>query len=130
MTPELIRYLTSVDYISLFALVAIDPVSQHGVAIARYELTGDDATAEVAIAVTSAWRHAGLATVLLRLLAQAAAEQGIATLGGTYFADNRPVAALVNVADGSAQRVTGHGIAEFKVVLGFYPDAFDRGNQP
>ena len=117
VTPELLDYLTTVDYASRFALVAVEPASQRGVAIARYEPAERDGTAEVAIAVSPGWRDAGLATELLRMLAQAASERGIHTFTGTYFADNRPVTALINEADESANRVTSGGIAEFSVPL-------------
>ena len=59
----------------------------------------------------------GLATELLRMLAQAASERGIHTFTGTYLADNRPVTALINEADEPANRVTSGGIAEFSVPL-------------
>jgi len=78
---------------SRFALVAVEPASRRGVAIARYESAGQDGTADVTIAVTPAWRHVGLAAELLRVLAQAASERGIHTFTGMYLADNRPVAA-------------------------------------
>jgi RimJ/RimL family protein N-acetyltransferase len=117
VTPELLDYLTTVDYTSRFALVAVEPASQRGVAIARYEPAGQDGTADVAIAVTPAWRDAGLATELLRMLAQAASERGIHTFTGTYLADNHPVEALINEADEPASRVTSRGIAEFSVPL-------------
>ena len=77
VTPELLDYLTTVDYASRLALVAVEPASQRGVAIARYEPAEHDGTADVAIAVTPGWRHVGLATELLRMLAQAAGERGI-----------------------------------------------------
>jgi len=83
VTPELLDYLTTVDYTSRFALVAVEPASQRGVAIARYEPAGQDGTAEVAIAVTPGWRDVVLASELLRLLAQAASERGIHTFTGT-----------------------------------------------
>ena len=117
VTPELLDYLTTVDYASRFALIAVEPASQRGVAIARYEPADQDGTAEVAIAVTPGWRDAGLATELLRLLAQAASERGIHTFTGTYFADNRPVTALINAADEPANQVSSGGIAEFSVPL-------------
>jgi len=117
VTPELLDHLTTVDYTSRFALLAVEPASQRGVAIARYEPAGQDGTADVAIAVTPGWRDVGLAGELLRLLAQAASERGIHTFTGMYLADNRPVAALVNAADEPANRVTSHGIAEFSVPL-------------
>ena len=117
VTPGLLEYLTTVDYTGRFALVAVEPASQRGVAIARYEPADQDGTAEVAIAVTPGWRDAGLATELLRMLAQAASERGIHTFTGTYLADNRPVTALINGADEAANRVTSGSIAEFSVPL-------------
>ena len=117
VTPELLDYLTTVDYTSRFALIAVEPASQRGVAIARYEPAEQDGTADIAIAVTPGWRDAGLATELIRMLAQAASERGIHTFTGTYLADNRPVAALINAVDDPANRVTSRGIAEFSVAL-------------
>jgi GNAT superfamily N-acetyltransferase len=72
VTPALLDFLTTVDYASRFALIAVEPASRRGVAIARYEPAKQDGAADVAIAVTPDWRHAGLATELLRMLAQAA----------------------------------------------------------
>jgi RimJ/RimL family protein N-acetyltransferase len=117
VTPELVDYLTTVDYARRFALVAVEPASQRGVAIARYEPAEQDGTAEVAIVVTPGWRDVGLAAELLRLLAQAASERGIHTFTGTYLADNRPVTALINEADEPADQATSGGIAEFSVRL-------------
>jgi RimJ/RimL family protein N-acetyltransferase len=117
VTPELLDFLTTVDYTSRFALIAVEPASQRGVAIARYEPADQDGTAEVAIAVIPGWRDAGLASELLRLLAQAASERGIHAFTGRYLADNRPVTALINAADEPANQVTMGGIAEFSVPL-------------
>ena len=117
VTPELLDYLTTVDYTSRFALVAVEPASQRGVAIARYEPAEQDGTADIAIAVTPEWRDVGLATELLRMLARAASERGIHTFTGTYLTDNRPVTALINEAGEPANQVTSRGIAEFSVPL-------------
>ena len=117
VTPGLLDYLTTIDYTSRFALIAVEPASQRGVAIARYEPADQAGTAEVAIAVTPGWRGAGLAAELLRMLAQAASERGIHTFTGTYLADNRPVTALINAADEPANQVTWGGIAKFSVPL-------------
>jgi RimJ/RimL family protein N-acetyltransferase len=116
VTPELMAHLTKVDYVRRFALVAIDPVRRQGVAVARYESVGDG-VAEVAVAVAPAWRDAGLATELVQVLAQAAADRGIHSFTGTYLAENRPVAALISDAGAAADQVTDHGIAEFSVQL-------------
>ena len=45
VTPGLLDYLTTVDYASRLALVAVEPASQRGVAIARYEPAGQDGAA-------------------------------------------------------------------------------------
>jgi GNAT superfamily N-acetyltransferase len=128
LTPDLLAHLTTVDYIRRFALVAIDPVSERGVAIARYEPAGEEA-AEVSIAVSPGWRHAGLATVLLMLLAEAAAERGIRAFSGSYLAENRPVAALIEDAGGPDGQLIEQGIAEFSVGLGGHLETTDRGDQ-
>jgi len=117
VTPELLDFLTTVDYTSRFALVAVEPASQRGVAIARYEPAEQDGAAEVAIAVTPGWRGIGLASELLHMLAQAASERGIHTFTGMYLADNNPVAALINEAHEPAKRATSRGITEFSVPL-------------
>lgn len=79
VTAELLTRLTTVDYVRRFALVAFDPTTDRGVAIARYEpLT--EGVAEIAVAVDPAWRRAGLATALVELLAEAALERGISFL--------------------------------------------------
>ena len=83
----------------------------------RHEPAGQDGTADVAIAVTPGWRDVGLATELLRMLAQAASEQGIHTFTGTFLADNRPVTALISEADEPANQVTSRGITEFSAPL-------------
>jgi hypothetical protein len=54
VTPGLLNFLTNVDYTSRFVLVAVEPASRRGIAIARYEPAGQDGTADVAIAVTPA----------------------------------------------------------------------------
>ena len=117
VTPELLEFLTTVDYTTRFALVAVEPASRRGVAIARYEPAGQDGAADVAIAVVPGWRGAGLAGELLHVLAQAASERGIHTFTGMYLADNSPVAALITAVDEPAHRVTSRGITEFSVPL-------------
>lgn len=116
VTPALLSYLTEIDYRRRFAIVAIDPATRTGVAIARYEQTHDD-VAEVAVAVTPAWRCAGLATALVSLLAEAALARGIRTFTASYLAENRPVAALVEDAGGLSRQIVKQGIAEFSVTL-------------
>jgi GNAT superfamily N-acetyltransferase len=116
LTPALLTRLTTLDYVSRFALVAAEERSSgRGVAIVRYESTGDG-SAEVAVAVDPAWRRVGLATALVELLAQAALERGIARFTATYLAANRPVAALALIG-GAGRQLIQQGIAELAVAL-------------
>ncbi|MET8997490.1 GNAT family N-acetyltransferase [Amycolatopsis sp. NPDC004169] len=114
VTPRLMERLTSLDYQRRFALVARDP-SGLGVAIARYEATKTAGVAEVAVVVTPGWRRAGLASVLVRLLGEAALSRGFERFTAVYFADNQPVAELLDDAGG--RQVIAEGLAEAEVVL-------------
>jgi acetyltransferase len=91
-------HLVQVDYRSRLAVVALGPDGQ-GVGLARYEtLPGDGepgTAAEVAVAVDPAWRHVGLATVLLRALAEGAQRAGIRRFQAEFFADNVDISDLL-----------------------------------
>lgn len=110
VTPELLDNLTRVDYTTRFALIARDAETGIGVAIARYEPL-EEGVAEIAVTVRPAWRRVGLATMLVELLAEAAADRGVHAFSVYYLADNRPVAALLMEA-GGARRLIGQGVAE------------------
>jgi GNAT superfamily N-acetyltransferase len=114
VTPRLLEYLTSVDYVQRFALVARDATTGEGAAVARYEGSGDG-TAEVAVVVDPARRRVGLATVLVRLLGEAARDRGIHAFSASYLAENRPVTALIAEAGGTA--LIKQGIAEALIAL-------------
>ena len=83
-----------VDYNRRMAVVALGPDGP-GVGIARYEALGDTDTAEVAVAVDPAWRHVGLATALVQLLAAAAVGNGLRHFTAEFFADNRDVTDII-----------------------------------
>jgi RimJ/RimL family protein N-acetyltransferase len=116
VTPALLEHLTVLDYVRRFALVAFDPHTGRGVAVGRYEPAGPG-NAEIAVVVTPAWRCAGLATVLILLLAQAAAERGIRTFSASYLADNRPIATMVRAVPQLGRPVITQGIAELSLAL-------------
>lgn len=116
LTTALLTYLCTVDYRKRFALVAEDPLTGDGIAIARYETTGDG-VAEIAVAVERRWRRVGLATLLIETLAEAAVTRGIHTFSACYQAENRPVAALVALlGDDRTERIR-EGLAEAVVAL-------------
>ena len=105
LTPELLEWLTDVDYKTRFALVARDSRG-HGIGIARWVAQPDSDSAEVAVAVDPLWRRRGLAKRLLVLLTKAAQERGIRTFTATFAAANAPVADLVKAA-GATVEITG-----------------------
>ncbi|MFC4071871.1 GNAT family N-acetyltransferase [Actinoplanes subglobosus] len=116
ITPQLLTYLCTVDYRRRFALVAIDPETGAGIAVARYEGTADG-IAEVAVAVTPSWRRAGLATALVEVLAEAALDRGIRSFSAFYLADNRPVSALLDLVGPRDRTSVREGFAEAAVSL-------------
>jgi GNAT superfamily N-acetyltransferase len=105
-----------VDYVHRFALVAFDAVTEHGVAVARFEPL-EEGIAEVAVAVDPAWRRVGLATALIEMLGQAALERGIHSFGASYLAENRPIEAMLTHSGGSIKHLIAHGVAEAAVDL-------------
>lgn len=115
-TPELLAHLTTVDYDRRFALIAADASTGRGMAVARYERIDDD-VADVAVVVDRAWRRAGVATILIELLAVAALERGIRAFTAVYLAENRPVAALTELAGETGEQTIKQGLAEFFVLL-------------
>jgi RimJ/RimL family protein N-acetyltransferase len=115
-TAAQVDRLTTLDYVDRFALAAADERGGTGVAIARYEAISDGA-AEVAVAVDPAWRRVGLATALIELLAQAALDRGIREFSATYFAQNRPIEALLATIGATGRQRIREGIAEIAVRL-------------
>jgi RimJ/RimL family protein N-acetyltransferase len=116
ITPQLLTYLCTVDYRHRFALVAIDPATGAGIAVARYETTADG-IAEVAVAVTPSWRRGGLATALVEVLAEAALDRGIRSFSAYYLAENRPVTALLDLVGSRDHASVREGFVEAAVAL-------------
>jgi GNAT superfamily N-acetyltransferase len=108
--------LTTVDYAHRLALVAFGPDGL-GVAIARYEGTAGSDEAEVAVVVDPDWRRAGLASGLLRMLADAALARGIRQFITTSYADNVDVHDIVARSGLAHRRLVGGGVVDDVVVL-------------
>jgi len=111
ITDERLRLLTQLDYTRRFAVAAFD-VGGAGVAIARFEASAETC-AELAVVVKPGWRGAGLATVLLALLEEAAAERGFTELEALYLAENHAIGRVLDkrgfgppVIDAGVARVT------------------------
>jgi GNAT superfamily N-acetyltransferase len=101
LSEPMLRYLTEVDHHDHEAIGAIDPVSGHGIGIARYVRHEDrpDA-AEAAVTVADDWQGRGLGTLLLGALADRARAEGIRTFTGVVLAANQE---MLEVLDPVAQ---------------------------
>ena len=116
LTRAVLAHLSTVDYQRRFGLLARDPAGNGLVAVARYEAVAEG-VAEVAVAVCPRWRRVGLATAMVEILAKAALDRGIGTFTASYFADNRPVSILLDLAGDTGHRQISLGIAECAVAL-------------
>ena len=90
LSEPMLRYLTEVDHHDHEAIGAIDPVSGHGIGIARYvRLEDRPDAAEAAVTVADDWQGRGLGTLLLGALADRARDEGIRTFTGVILAANQ-----------------------------------------
>src|SRR5689334_8526002 len=64
LTAAVLEHLCALDYQRRFALIAVEPGTGSGVAVARFEPAGVG-LAEIAVAVHPGWRRVGLATALV-----------------------------------------------------------------
>lgn len=104
--------LVHVDYQWRLALVAFAEDAQ-AVGIGRYEGAPNQEQAEIAFVVKPDWRRVGLASRLLRLLAEAARARGIQRWIAWYLWDNHAMAALLAQSGfGPPQVNAGVAIAE------------------
>ena len=118
LSPRLVRYLTEVDHHDHEALVALGAESGEPIGVARYVRAPDEAdAAEVAVAVVDAWHGQGVASELLRRLAQRAREEGIVRFTATCLAHNREALELFD--DVGATRVVSSesGLVEAEIEL-------------
>jgi len=108
LSEQSLAYFSDVDHRDHEALVAVVPGSGQLVGVARYiRIPGQPDQAEVAITVLDSWQRRGLGTVLLRELAQRAAEAGIRYFVAEILAENRPMVTLAQRL-GDAE-ITGDG---------------------
>ena len=87
LPPNWAHFLANVDYRRRLALVA-EPSPGELVAVARYETTDREDTAEIAFVVQDDWQNRGLGTVLLGDLLAAAEARGIGRFRAYVLAGN------------------------------------------
>jgi GNAT superfamily N-acetyltransferase len=91
-----LEYLTTLDHEGHEALVAIEPATDEGIAVARYVVEdGQPVTAEIAVTVDDAWQGRGVGTVLLRCLTEYARERGVARFSALILPQNTPMIKLI-----------------------------------
>lgn len=125
LSPRLVRYLTEVDHHDHEALVALGAEHGEPIGVARYVRAPDKAdAAEVAVAVVDDWHGQGVASELLRRLAQRAREEGIVRFTATCLADNREVFELFEGVGATRMVSSESGLVESDIEL---PAADERG---
>jgi RimJ/RimL family protein N-acetyltransferase len=114
LPPDWASMLATVDYRRRLAIVAEHdgPRDIELVAVARYEPTDREDTAEVAFAIEDAWQNRGMGTVLLADLLAAAEARGIRRFVAYVLADNTRMLDMLNRFTDVRQRKVEQGVAE------------------
>ena len=121
LSPALLDYLTSLDYVDHFAWGALSaepgPDNEpRGVGVGRYIRLEDPAAAEMAVTVVDDWQGKGLGRVLLDALVLEALENGITRLEGDVLVENRPMQELLR-RTGARFSTGGSGVLRFSIDL-------------
>ena len=87
------------------------------VGVASYELTGDPAAAEIALAVADDMHRHGVATLLLEHLVSLARARGVKTLVADVLPDNYPVLHVLADAGLIVRRRIGGGVIEISMPI-------------
>ena len=83
--------LMDIDHHGREALLAVDPLTRDGVAIARYaELPGEPGAVDIALTIADAWQGRGLGTALLSRLLARAREEGHVLARASVLSENLP----------------------------------------
>ncbi len=119
LSERLLDYLMDVDGPDRCAVVAfaLDDEGTPGVGIARYVRSREDPTcAEAAVTVLDRYQNRGIATTLLRLLADHARDAGISTFTATVMWENRKLLDGLR-AFGAVVEPSEPGIASVRIAL-------------
>jgi len=98
LSAEQLRDLTEIDQVNHLAWVALDPaiLGEPAAGVARWiRFPENPAVAEVAVTVLDAYQGRGLGTLLLVLLGQSAAAQGIRSFRAYVLEDNEAMLRIV-----------------------------------
>ena len=111
-------FLVDIDHHAHEALLAIDPTTRRGVAVARYvEISDAPGIAEVAVTVADEWQGRGLGGALVGLLLERAREEGYLAVRATVLAGNRRSLAMLRRAGFKPHSASGT-LREYELGLG------------
>ena len=132
LSDELVRYLTDVDGVDHFALVALrvshDLKTEVGLGVARFlRLAETPEVAEVAVTVADEMQGKGLGRLLTRLLAEAAEERGVRTFRAEVAVENDAMRGLLAAAGATVVREE-QGTLIFDVPVGSPEGAAPQDN--
>jgi RimJ/RimL family protein N-acetyltransferase len=119
LSDRLLDYLMDVDGPDRCALVAfaVDDEGTPGVGLARYVRSRDEPdSAEAAVTVLDRYQHRGIATTLLRCLADRARDDGISTFTATVMWENRQLLDGLR-AFGAEVAPSEPGVASVRITL-------------
>jgi GNAT superfamily N-acetyltransferase len=109
--------LVGVDHRDHEALLAIDPPTGRGVAVARYvQVPGESGVVELAATVADDWQGIGLGSALLARLTQRALDEGHSAFRAYVLACNRPAIAMLRRAGFRARQRTG-ALIEYELAV-------------
>jgi RimJ/RimL family protein N-acetyltransferase len=117
MTERELDHLVDVDHRDHEALLAIDPLTGRGVAVARYiQVPGEPGVVELAATVADDWQGIGLGSALLAGLTRRARDEGHAAFRAYVLAMNGRAIAMLRRAGFRARPGAG-ALIEYELAL-------------
>lgn len=114
LPPDWAHFFANVDYHRRLALVGERIVAGEPelMGVARYDLTEEEGTAEVAFVVEDRWQDKGLGTILFNDLLLAAETRGIRRFRAYVLADNDRMLRLISRYGHILEQGTERGVAD------------------
>jgi RimJ/RimL family protein N-acetyltransferase len=117
LTKADLDHLLDIDHHGHEALLAVDPATGEGIAVARYVLvSGESGVAEIAVTVTDAWQGRGVGGALTALLIGRARAEGLVRLRAVTLAENNR-AQLMLRRGGFRARGRSGGLVDYELAL-------------
>ena len=119
MTERELDHLVDVDHHGHEALLASDPRTGRGIAVARYvPIPGKPGVVELAVTVADEWQGRGLGSVLGKHLAHLARNREVKRFTATMSSSNRPAHRLMEkLTKHLTQHHVGGGVDELELDL-------------